>query len=98
MTFGITSISMDYDPRNELLRSKRSGEVVHLILRWRLMQLGRYSAEQCLRPANYSPASLQAQLKDMRDAPTEYHDGLTALGQAAGWLVVSSDVSSDNRE
>jgi hypothetical protein len=34
----------------------------------------------------------------MRDAPTEYHDGLTALGQAAGWLVVSSDVSSDNRE
>ena len=62
------------------------------------MQLGRYSAEQCLRPANYSPASLQARLKDMRDAPTEYHDGLTALGQAAGWLVVSSDVSSDNRE
>jgi hypothetical protein len=98
MTFGITSISMDYDPRNELLRSKRSGEVVHLILRWRLMQLGRYSAEQCLRPANYSPASLQTRLKDMRDAPTEYHDGLTALGQAAGWLVVSSDVSSDNRE
>ena len=55
------------------------------------MQLGRYSAEQCLRPAHYSPASLEARLKDMRDAPTEYHDGLTALGQAAGWLVADTD-------
>jgi hypothetical protein len=62
------------------------------------MQLGRYSAEQWLRPANYSPASPQARLTGMRDAPTEYHDWLTALGQAAGWLVVSSDVCSDNRE
>ncbi len=62
------------------------------------MQLARYSKEHWLRPANYSRASPQARLKDMRDAPTEYHGGLTALGQAAGWLVVSSDVSSDNRE
>jgi len=49
-------------------------------------------------PCKLFPGVPAARLKDMRDAPTEYHDGLTALGQAAGWLVVSSDVSSDNRE
>jgi hypothetical protein len=48
------------------------------------MQLGRYSAEQCLRPANYSPASLQARLTGMLYAPTEYYDGLTTLGRILG--------------